>query len=315
MDRDAQKAFLLQKVAGLRNRLFSTLSAARSGILDEREVAQHLLQSDDLTRNKLCNSQSDDIGDGTHIGNESSRFIARQAARLRTETEDDLVAIHDIDIEMDGNTRAPQRFAPTEKRLTGEVKILRTKRSDPPTGYVWEVVFGPGMQTDKSHPNWIKGGRQEAKYIRISMTSENCNRHSMVSRVFTSGSADVGVRIDPQHRKIITIAFGQPGEWRHAYRALSAKREDSLRVVAADHLQCSGQLRDYCLLRFDPVLFAETKIARLDRNESGRSAVRWQHRIKNGSSYCIASSSFLEGNLREKLANGFHARTLPLRPD
>ena len=29
----------------------------------------------------------------------------------------------------------------------------------------------------------------------------------------------------------------------------------------------------------------------------------------------LASSSFLEGNLREKLANGFHARTLPLRPD
>jgi len=28
------------------------------------------------------------------------------------------------------------------------------------------------------------------------------------------------VGIDPQHRKIITITFGQPGEWRHAYRAL-----------------------------------------------------------------------------------------------
>ena len=109
MDRDAQKAFLLQKVAGLRNRLFSTLSAARSGILDEREVAQHLLQSDDLTRNKLCNSQSDDIGDGTHVCNESPRFVARQAVSLGTKTEDDLVAIHDIDIEMDSNTRASQR--------------------------------------------------------------------------------------------------------------------------------------------------------------------------------------------------------------
>jgi hypothetical protein len=137
----------------------------------------------------------------------------------------------------------------------------------------------------------------------------------MVSGVFTGGSADVGVRIDPQHRKIITITFSQSGEWRHAYRALSAQREDSLRVVAPYHLQCSGQLRDYCLLRFDPVLFAETKIARLDRNESGRSAVRWQHRIENGSSYCIASPSFLEGNLQEKLANGFHGCTLPLRPD
>src|SRR6516165_7982725 len=107
MDRDAQKAFLLQKVAGLRNRLFRPLSAARSGILDEREVAQHLLQSDDLTRNKLCNSQSDDIGDSTHLCNESSHFVARQAVRLRTKTEDDLVPIHDINIEMDGNTRAP----------------------------------------------------------------------------------------------------------------------------------------------------------------------------------------------------------------
>ena len=100
----------------------------------------------------------------------------------------------------------------------------------------------------------------------------------MVSGVFTSGSADIGVRIDPQHRKIITITFGQPGEWRDTYRTLSAKREDSLRVVAAYHLQCSGQLRNHCFLRFDPVLFAETKIARLDRNESGRSAVCRQAR-------------------------------------
>jgi hypothetical protein len=171
------------------------------------------------------------------------------------------------------------------------------------------------MQADKSHLSWIEGDRQKAKYIRISMTSEDCNRHSMVSGVFTSGSDDVGVRIDPQYRKIITITFGQPGEWRYAYRALSAKREDSLRVVAAYHLQCSGQLRDYCLLRFDPVLFAKTKITRLDRNESGRSAVRWQHCTENGSPYCIASSSLLEGHFREKLANGFYARTLPLRPD
>src|SRR5262249_45843414 len=175
--------------------LFSTFSAACSGILDEREVAQHLLQADNLTRNKLCNSQSDDIGDGTHVCNESSRFVARQAVSLRTKTEDDLVAIYDIDIEMDSNTRAPQRFEPIEKRLTGEVKFLRTKRSDPPTGYAVEIVFGPGMQADKRYSSWIEGGRQKAKYIRISMTSEDCNRHSMVSGVFTSGSADVGVRI------------------------------------------------------------------------------------------------------------------------
>ena len=84
------------------------------------------------------------------------------------------------------------------------------------------------MQADKSHSTWVKGGRQKAKYIRMSTTSEDCNRHSMVSGVLTSGNADIGVRVDPQHRKIITIAFGQPGEWRHAYRAFSAKRQDSL---------------------------------------------------------------------------------------
>jgi len=40
--------------------------------LDEREVAQHVVQSNDLTRNKLCYSQSNDIGNGTHVCNESS---------------------------------------------------------------------------------------------------------------------------------------------------------------------------------------------------------------------------------------------------
>jgi len=112
------------------------------------------------------------------------------------------------------------------------VKIVRTERSDPPTGYVGKIVFGPGMQADESHSTWINGGRQKPKYIRISMTSKDCNRHSMVSRVLTGGSADVGVRVDPQHWKIITIAFGQPGEWRHAHRTLST---DSLRAVAAYH--------------------------------------------------------------------------------
>jgi hypothetical protein len=73
------------------------------------------------------------------------------------------------------------------------------------------------MRTDKSHSTWLKGGRQKAKYIRISMTSEDCNRHRMVSGVLTGGSADVGVRIDPQHRKIIPIALCQPGEWCHAH--------------------------------------------------------------------------------------------------
>ena len=73
-------------------------------MLDEREVAYHLLQSDDLTRDKLGNRQANDIGDGAHVCDESSHVVARQAIRLRTQTEDDLVAIHGIDIEMDGHT-------------------------------------------------------------------------------------------------------------------------------------------------------------------------------------------------------------------
>jgi hypothetical protein len=36
-------------------------------MLDEREVAQHLLQSDELTRDKLCDCQADDFGYGTHV--------------------------------------------------------------------------------------------------------------------------------------------------------------------------------------------------------------------------------------------------------
>src|SRR2546423_13506898 len=221
-----------------------------AGMLDEREVAQRPLQSDDLTRDKLCNRQADDRGSGTHVCDESSHFVARQAVRLRTKTEDDLIAIYDVDIEMDGNTRATRHLEPIEKRLTGEVKIVRTKRSDPPTGGVGEIVFGPGMQTDKSHSTGIKGGRQKAKHVRISMTGEDGNRHRMVSGVVTSGSADVGVRVDPQHRQIIPIAAGQPGEWRHAHGVLSAKREDSLRAVADYHLQLCGQLRDSRVLGF-----------------------------------------------------------------
>src|SRR5215470_17349609 len=88
--------------------------------LDEREIAQHLLQSDDLTRDKLGNRQSDDISGGSHVRDESSHVVARQAARLRTKTEDDLVAIHHIDIQMDGNTRAARPLEPIEERLTGE---------------------------------------------------------------------------------------------------------------------------------------------------------------------------------------------------
>jgi hypothetical protein len=103
----------------------SCRKARLAAMLDEREVAQHLLQSDDLTRNKLCNSQADDLGDGTHIFDESSHFMARQAVRLCTKTEDDLVAIHDIDIEMNGNTRASRRLEPIEKRLTDSALMVR----------------------------------------------------------------------------------------------------------------------------------------------------------------------------------------------
>src|SRR5690348_2289891 len=99
-------------------------------MLEEREVAQHLLQSDDLAWNKLCNRQSNDIGDGTHVCNESSHVVARQAVRLRTQAKDDLVTIDDIDIKMDGNMRASRSLEPIEERLTGEVKNVRTKRSD-----------------------------------------------------------------------------------------------------------------------------------------------------------------------------------------
>ena len=73
------------------------------------------------------------------------------------------------------------------------------------------------MQTDKSHATWLKRGRQKAKHVRISMAGEDGNRHGMVSGGVTGGSADVGVRVDPQHRKIIPIAVSQPGEWRHAH--------------------------------------------------------------------------------------------------
>ena len=92
------------EISGQRAKQIISMGPACAGILEEREVAQHLLQSDDLTRNKLCNSQSDDIDDSTHVCNESSHFVARQAVRLRTKTEGDLVAVHDIDIEMDCNT-------------------------------------------------------------------------------------------------------------------------------------------------------------------------------------------------------------------
>src|SRR3989440_5629109 len=53
----------------------------RAGMLDEREVAPRPLQSDDLTRDKLCNSQADDRGSDTHVCDESSHFVARQAPR------------------------------------------------------------------------------------------------------------------------------------------------------------------------------------------------------------------------------------------
>jgi hypothetical protein len=54
-------------------------------------------------------------------------------ARLRPtfsdyQAEDDLVAIYDIDIEMDGDTRASRRLEPIEKRLAGVVKVIRMKR-------------------------------------------------------------------------------------------------------------------------------------------------------------------------------------------
>ena len=84
--------------------------------LNEWEVAQHPLQSDDLTRDKLCNSQSNDIGAGTHLCNESSHFVAPQAVKLRTKTENDLGAVHHIDIKMDSNTRASRCLEQIEKR-------------------------------------------------------------------------------------------------------------------------------------------------------------------------------------------------------
>src|SRR5690242_5091321 len=105
-------------------------------MLNEREAAHQLLQSDDLPRDKLCNRQSNDIGDGTHICHETSHVGTRQAVRLRTKAEDALIALHDIDIEMDGHTRAARPLEPIEQRLAGAVKIIRTKRTNPPTGYV-----------------------------------------------------------------------------------------------------------------------------------------------------------------------------------
>jgi hypothetical protein len=44
------------------------------------------------------------------------------------------------------------------------------------------------MQTDKSYSTGIKGGRQKAKHIRISMTGEDGHRHCMVSEVVAGGS-------------------------------------------------------------------------------------------------------------------------------
>jgi hypothetical protein len=70
---------------------------------------------------------------------------------------------------MDGNTPTPRRLEPIEKWLTGEVEIVRTKRLDPSTGDVREIVFGPGMQTDKSHSTWIKSSGQKANHIWIAI--------------------------------------------------------------------------------------------------------------------------------------------------
>ena len=80
--------------------------ASVSGRRRQREVAQHLLEADDLTQDKLRNRQPDDFGDGTPRRRRRGAPPCSSGRQAPHQTEDDLVTIDDIDIEMDGNTRS-----------------------------------------------------------------------------------------------------------------------------------------------------------------------------------------------------------------
>jgi hypothetical protein len=125
----------------------------------------------------------------------------------------------------------------------------------------------------------------------------------VLSACASGANAPVALRAPFLKYKIYKIKYKinckiNDDQWRYTHRAI-------LRT---------GSLCGHFLLRLDPVLFAETKIARLDQNESGRSMMPWQHRVEYSRSNGITSPRFLERDFREELANGFHARTLPLRP-
>ena len=85
------------------------------------------------------------------------------------------------------------------------------------------------------------------------MPNERSDRHCVVARVLTLWGADVGMRVDPQDRQIVTVPTSELAERRHAHGALAAERRDPRGIVLANDLHGGCELFEDDGLGFDTV--------------------------------------------------------------
>jgi hypothetical protein len=97
--------------------------------------------------------------------------------------------------------------------------------------------------------------------------------HGVVTRIGAFARSHIRVRIDPQNRQLIAVHVDQVRERRHAHRALAAEGRDACRIVFTNDLQGGAELVEEDSLRLDAVALLESRIAHLDRNDSGRTIV------------------------------------------
>jgi hypothetical protein len=99
------------------------------------------------------------------------------------------------------------------------------------------------------------------------------------ARVLAGRRADVGVRVDPYDRQVVTVPAGQLGKGRDAYRALPAEGSDPRRIVRTDDLQGSRELPEDDCLGLDAVALLQALVAEGDGCGRDGTLVRRQGQL------------------------------------
>ena len=90
---------------------------------DKRQAAKQTLKGQDVARNELSHRQPDHVGGACHIRDDALDLCPAQTIGNHPQTKDRLIAVHTVNVQMDGDLARSGSGQPLQKRFARRPQV------------------------------------------------------------------------------------------------------------------------------------------------------------------------------------------------